>query len=325
LPGATTGSAAISISSPNGSPGFTGIAENGNRRDIRFTDAGVSLLTSATASTPANDNGLIIDESGNVGIGTPSALSQLAVYEDGDSATQTVFTQDIASAGVNIVTDYVNGNYTPGLFWSTADNNASMPKAGIYLQETSLGSKMLFGTSANYATGITNDALTINPSGNLGVGRVSTANALEVEGNASKTASGSWLANSDCRIKTNVRTIKNALETIDRLRPVAFRYTDEYKAKHPSVKDQDYYNYIAQEFQEVFPDSVQSSGEDGILQMDSHPAGVYAIAAIQELHQIVQEKDHKIDGLREQNEALEARLAQLEAIIHLSLTEGENP
>jgi hypothetical protein len=187
------------------------------------------------------------------------------------------------------------------------------------------------------------DHLTIaRDTGRVGVGRVSTANALEVEGNASKTASGSWLANSDRRIKTDVRTIGNALEAIDRLRPVAFRYTDEYMSRHPSVKDQDYYNYIAQEFQEVFPDSVQSSGEDGILQVDSHPAGVYAVAAIQELHEIVRLKDDEITELKSQNsdfhceivnlksqisefEKLTARLARLEALIHSSLTEGDRP
>jgi hypothetical protein len=138
----------------------------------------------------------------------------------------------------------------------------------------------------------------ISDAGNVGVGRTPAANRLEVNGNASKSTAGDWLANSDRAIKEQVRSVSNALSVIERLRPVVFRYTDEYKAKHPSVKDQDYYNYVAQEFREVFPGSVQDSGDDGLLQMDSHPANVYSVAAIQELHQLVQEKDCEIDQLR---------------------------
>jgi hypothetical protein len=260
----------------------------------------------------------VVRSTGRVGIGTDAPLSQLSVYEDGDSATQTVFTQDIANAGVNIVTDYVAANYTPGLFWSTVNQNASKPKAGIYLQETSLGSKMLFGTSNNYATGITNDALIIDPSGNVGVKRTPAANDLEVEGTASKTVAGDWLANSDAAIKTNVRTITGALAMISRLRPVAFRYNDQYQAAHPSIEDHDYYNYIAQEFREVFPQAVQDDGT-GLLQMDAHPAGVYAVAAIQELHEIVQEKDCEIEALRAEKDReiaeLRQRTARLEALM----------
>ena len=40
--------------------------------------------------------------------------------------------------------------------------------------------------------------------GRLGVKRKPSANAFEVEGNASKTTAGSWLANSDMRIKTDI-------------------------------------------------------------------------------------------------------------------------
>lgn len=165
-------------------------------------------------------------------------------------------------------------------------------------------------------------------SGGVGIARTPTGNKLEVEGNASKTTAGSWLANSDASIKTNVRTLGNALAVIGKLRPVAFRYTEQYQAKHPSIKDQDYYNYIAQEFREVFPDSVRDSGEDGLLQMDEYPAGVYAVAAIQELHAAVKDQTCQIDDLIErershsrrvgelegQNAELQARLARLEAL-----------
>lgn len=130
-------------------------------------------------------------------------------------------------------------------------------------------------------------------SARVGISRLPTANALEVEGNASKITAGSWLANSDLRIKTDIASITHALDRILALRPVSFRYTEAYRAAHPAIVDHRYYNVIAQEFAEVFPEAVQSSGErlPGaesdpaalILQLDLHPAFITALVAIQEL------------------------------------------
>lgn len=170
------------------------------------------------------------------------------------------------------------------------------------------------------------EAVFVDDDGRVGIGRDPAANQLEVEGDASKTTAGDWLANSDRAIKTDVRTIQNALQMIERLRPVAFRYSDDYRSAHPSVKAQDYYNYIAQEFREVFPEAVKASGEDGLLQMDSYPASVFTVAAIQELHQIVLEKECQIAELTAQKEreaevwrqemsALRAELARVSAMV----------
>jgi len=155
--------------------------------------------------------------------------------------------------------------------------------------------------------------------GKIGLGRTPLVNRLEVEGDASKTSSGGWAANSDARIKTDVKNLDHALSTIERVRPVSFNYTDEYRAAHPSLEDKRYYNVIAQEFARVFPDSVKESGEmlDGkpILQVDVHPAAIYAIAAIQELHGMLKAKDDDLAKLKEQNTALEKRLQTLEKVV----------
>jgi hypothetical protein len=138
---------------------------------------------------------------------------------------------------------------------------------------------------------------------------VPATNALEVNGNASKSTAGDWLANSDARIKKDIAPVSNALDVIDRLRPVQFRYKDEYRAEHPFIKNVPYFNYIAQDFQQVFPDSVQDSGEDGILQIDTHPASIYAVAAIKELHAKVKKRDAEISDLKERLAVLERKIA----------------
>ncbi len=167
-------------------------------------------------------------------------------------------------------------------------------------------------------------AFVVHSSGQTGIGRQPTTNTLEVEGNASKSTAGDWLANSDRRIKTNIETVSDALDTLDRVRLVSFEYTDDYKANHAGVGGGRYLNVIAQEFAEIFPDHVKGSGErlpDGseILQVDTYPLTIYSAAAIQELRA---EKDAEIAALQQSNDRLAAsnadlahRLAKLETMI----------
>ena len=95
----------------------------------------------------------------------------------------------------------------------------------------------------------------------IGIGRTPATNLLEVEGPVSKTTAGNWIANSDRRIKTDIQPVTGALEMMDRLNPSTFRYTPAIAPRIPPSKTYAYYNVIAQEFREVFPDAVKSSGE----------------------------------------------------------------
>ena len=151
----------------------------------------------------------------------------------------------------------------------------------------------------------------------LGINRVSTNNTLEVGGNASKNTAGNWLANSDARIKTDIQTVTGALDAIDKVRLVSFQYKEDYRDQHPGIEDRAYLNVVAQEFAEVFPDYVQSSGEtlsdnEEILQVDTYPLTIYTAAAVQELHGIVKELKTENERLRKQNESFNKRLAALE-------------
>lgn len=155
--------------------------------------------------------------------------------------------------------------------------------------------------------------MTILNNGRVGLGRTPTGQVLEVEGSASKTLAGGWLANSDARIKQDIATVTNAIETLSRVRLVSFRYTDAYRAAHPGIEDRRYLNVVAQEFAEVFPDHVQPSGEklsDGsdILQVDTHPLTIYTAAAVQEL-------SRRLDEERAAKAALRDRVARLEQLV----------
>jgi hypothetical protein len=159
----------------------------------------------------------------------------------------------------------------------------------------------------------------------LGVGRSPDTYAFEVEGDASKSTAGDWLANSDRRIKRDVRPVEGAVDRLMRLRPITFRYASDYLARHEAIDDTRYYNVIAQEYAEVFPDAVDRSGEylpgrpetpeNEILNVDFHPATVTAVAAVQELAVRVESLESENARLRRALEERDAEIrAELEAL-----------
>ena len=102
----------------------------------------------------------------------------------------TNFTQSLTHAGINIITDYTDGSFTPGIFWSTVDDNNALttedapgiPKAGIWIHETTAGTRLYFGTSNDYTTGITS-AVVINEFANVGIGTDESREKMEITGN----------------------------------------------------------------------------------------------------------------------------------------------
>jgi hypothetical protein len=144
-------------------------------------DDTVSGLNFGYGTTFTNTSMIMhIGTDGYVGIGTTTPKAKMNVYDGYDSPTQTDFTQNLHSPGFLVTSDYVSGNFTPGLFWSTQDDNNTKPKAGIYTKLTASGSYLYFGTSNSYATGITNDAMVIRYDGNVGIGTTNPAYNLHI-------------------------------------------------------------------------------------------------------------------------------------------------
>jgi hypothetical protein len=145
------------------------------------------------------------------------------------------------------------------------------------------------------------ERMRISAAGNVGLTRVPVTNTLEVNGDASKSTAGSWLANSDINIKRDINTIEGALDRINKVRLVSFKYKDAYKEVNNGIKDKYYHNVIAQEFQEIYPDYVYDSGdifeEKKVLQVDTNPMYIDSVSAIQELSKMVIELQERIKQL----------------------------
>ncbi|MCF6351676.1 MAG: tail fiber domain-containing protein [Cyclobacteriaceae bacterium] len=171
-----------------------------------------------------------------------------------------------------------------------------------------------FGTNISLLTrnSLGTQRFVVLDNGNVGINRTPTTNALEVNGNASKTTTGGWLIISDRRVKTDIRDIENSTDIIKKLRPVKFKYTEYWKARNPSIKDYYYYNFIAQEYREVFPDAVKGSGEyiegdsEEIIQIDTYDAQITGLKALQELI-------YRVEALERENGLLKKGIATINA------------
>jgi hypothetical protein len=164
-----------------GANDFAAVA--GGAKVAEFTSTGlavtgaVSATTTLTSTTLAGFNGVV------------SSLSAGATSHEASTATQTDFTGALSHHAFAIETNHTSNNYLPGLTWFTSDDNATKPKAAIYVQDTGSGSVLELGTSSNYATGVTANT-TIDQNGKLtapgGVAFSSTSGAV------SNTFSGSY-------------------------------------------------------------------------------------------------------------------------------------
>jgi len=139
---------------------------------------------------------------------------------------------------------------------------------------------------------------------------------IRAHGTITQSTASNAKAPSDARIKQNIEPVSDALNTLSQLHFVTFEYTPAWLAAHPDIAQGRYYNVVAQQFQQVFPDAVSGSGEylpgaeknagNEVLQVDTYPAQIVTMAAVQELAQ-------KNAALQHTVERLTARLEKLEA------------
>ncbi|HRP61791.1 MAG TPA: hypothetical protein PK400_00690 [Phycisphaerales bacterium] len=182
-PGASTGR--ILFGSPVGAIGMTGFANNGNRRDIRFTETGLEIAMSDSSSPPSATNGLFIHQNGRVGIGNTSPLHPLhvsGVIRSG-VVTNTFAEMNGAEGQIEIRRNDTTG---PGLtFFSTAFSG-SVSRGRIDFRDIS-GSRALIsysdpilGTAGLQFSGSANVHMKIADNGNVGIGTLDPVRRLHV-------------------------------------------------------------------------------------------------------------------------------------------------
>ena len=115
---------------------------------------------------------------GNVGIGQTAPDSPLMVENDQSRTSQTGTTFGLVHLDA--------GQATDDLTTITLAESSGKPLTIIGAKtDTGAGSSLFFGTSNNYNNGITQTGMTINPSGNVGIGIAAPATTLHVDATSS--------------------------------------------------------------------------------------------------------------------------------------------
>lgn len=210
-----------------------------------------STGTSANQFTSTGPNQFLVRASGGVAInGTPFySNAELTIYgsataSSGDNSADLVLVPRGSASGYDLVAD-ANGKFD--IFTATSS-----------------------GVGADFS---------LDTSGNLSI-------------TGTGTAPGGWATTSDRRIKQDIRPVEDAIDTLLKLRPVSYHYTPDYRAMENNLPDKLHLGFIAQEFREVFPDAVVTTDKrvpgaaqdaEPMLAVDSSPALITTVAAVQEL------------------------------------------
>ena len=201
-------SAKFKINGSGGTNGYTIVTDGSG--NISWSSAGTGTVTGSgtdnyvprwNGTTALQNSALFSNDNGNVGIGTTVPECKLDIH---DHTSATTFIAD-NNAGVRIT------NWGGSTGWSLlgfGGFSTSYEKnlAQIGSLSSNAGTYLAFGTSNSYSAGITNQAMTIDPSGKVGIGTTAPARKLEVYGDTSD-----WCANFRCPTDGYGVTIGNRL------------------------------------------------------------------------------------------------------------------
>jgi len=149
-----------------------------DRSPVLFAETGnqLSFMTNGRA-----EERMVIDLSGNVGIGTPNPKSKLHI--SGGSADWNETIQGLSIGSIHLDPENWTNNFGNAITFGASDySSGENAQAGIYVRsDGSYGTKMYFSTSNSYTEG-SKTAMSIDHNGKVGIGTTNPNHKLEVIG-----------------------------------------------------------------------------------------------------------------------------------------------
>jgi hypothetical protein len=196
---------------------------------------------------------MILDASGNLGIGTTTPQTRLDIaYEAAINTT----TPGITLYNLHLTPSSRTPTNAVGITFGADTSAGVTAQAGIYSQFSgSYGTKMYFATTDSYATGA-KTRMAISHAGGIGIGTTADPGGGAVYATGNITA-----YYSDARMKTVSGTIDNALDKIGKLKGVY--YTNNNIARqHGYTSDEIQVGVLAQDVETVLPEIVKAAPFD---------------------------------------------------------------
>lgn len=334
--------------------GFNWVATSSLGIDSNITSTEGYTITFDAAGVQAATSTIYIADDRNVGIGTTNPLDKLHIAgnilinntqsirgRNNSGTPNTLFAYDSSNdlqIGSGIGSDLMlYGNSSIQYLVGGSEYMRLTSAGNLGLRDTTPDFRFeTVGTSTRGYFGITStggsdgDILTINQSGNVGIGTTTPTTKLTVAGiitpdtdnsftlgNASYRWSEVFAANgvintSDRRLKENIEDLEYGLDEILILDPVSFTWVDRPDQGRK-------YGLIAQDVQEILPDIV-NVGDD-----DNHTLGIRYTELIAVVIEAIQEVWETVRGNQDRIEELEDRIEELEAAMDIDYTPPPAP
>ncbi|MGC6414138.1 MAG: tail fiber domain-containing protein, partial [Bacteroidia bacterium] len=251
-----------------------------------YTPAGASSWNSSDrlfvvgngTSSSSRSDAMVILKNGNIGIGTSSPTNSIHIKP---------------AAGAGMLVERLVGS--PSIV--AGGTNDWMVIDGKLTTNGNVGLNI-------YSSG---DIVLGNGGGNTGIGIMTPAYKLHVNGSAGKPGGGSWSAASDARLKENVVPYTEGLSQLLQIKPVRYHY-NKLSGNNTKVE---YIGVIAQELQKVAPYMVGSFDLNGTKYLDvDNSAMTYMLI------NAVQEQQKMIEQQQSENKELQLRLERMESIVN---------
>jgi len=225
---------------------------------------------------------LINPYGGNVGIGKKSPDAKLEVVASVDYTSIKLSRWDttgdtIHRTGIS-TQNYIGTEQDTAMLIGYVASGQSVISLGGSSGNHNAATKLRFYTAANSTTITGTERMTILSNGYVGINDPSPSYQLDVAGTI--RATGDVIAYSDIRVKKNINTIENAVDTVNKLRGVTYqkKTSDEYGI-----------GVIAQELEEVLPSLVKTDSKGMKAVAYGNITGV--------LIEAIKEQDKKIERL----------------------------
>jgi trimeric autotransporter adhesin len=247
-----------------------------------LTSSGKNNIAIGRSSMGFGSNSI---NSGNVAIGQSSLENVAGSYNSAFGATSLLRNtgNNNVAFGTGTLSNNIIGNNNVAIGYNAGYNELNSNK--LYIENSNSSTPLIGGDFANDKIGINRPI-------------ASLTNTFEVGGEASKAVAGSWLANSDKRLKKSIiyMNSQEILQKVLQMKGVSYEWNDDKTGMARPTGIQ--FGFIAQDLQQVFPTKVKED-KQGYLQTaygDYDPMFVEAIRALND----------KIEKLEKENSSLRA-------------------
>ena len=222
---------------------------------------------------------MVMEDSGNVGIGTTEPSAKLDIDASGSGVTPF----HVYDSSTNYVADFQSADDTVAIQVRDNDTTGFFGAGNSYVYIGGAGDLSASNLNVNTSTG------------NVGIGTTSPSHLLELSGGAYCDGSGDWISGSDIVYKKDIEAMNEyGLDEILQLNPVKYVHKQDGTG-------QVQLGFIAQEVKPVIPEVVD--GEEGHMGIGYGRIIPVLVNAIKEL--------------TEQKNTLEQRLDVLEAQLNI--------